>query len=230
MDVATAGQGDRSRVDEKVRRMLQLDGWTPDVALMEQAGYPDMARLYGEVPGVTGEQRKVADHRSAVAANWHRVLRRDWRSAMSEIASELDRLRKQLAQLDDLIEQQRARRSNWGLGLRIGRRPLQYYRHITAVLIFLSYVAFNLIGIIVGAVMILSKGVLRELGVAIVVGSIFAFGSFIAQWWSIEVQQEIDFNSRVYGNLAYQQRLGDMRNETREIIDRLSGSGKDTDS
>lgn len=47
MDVATAGQGDRSQVDEKVRRMLQLDGWIPDVAFMEQAGYFDMGRLYG---------------------------------------------------------------------------------------------------------------------------------------------------------------------------------------
>ena len=45
MDVATAGQGDRTQVDEKVRRMLQLDGWTPDVALMERAGYADLRRL-----------------------------------------------------------------------------------------------------------------------------------------------------------------------------------------
>ena len=27
--------------------MLQLDGWIPDVAFMEQAGYFDMGRLYG---------------------------------------------------------------------------------------------------------------------------------------------------------------------------------------
>ena len=52
MDVASAGQGDRSQVNEKVRRMLQLDGWAPDVALMEQAGYFNLGRLYGEVPGV----------------------------------------------------------------------------------------------------------------------------------------------------------------------------------
>lgn len=55
MDVAAAGRGDRSQVDEKVRRMLQLDGWTPDIALMGQAGYFDMGRLCGEVPGVTDE-------------------------------------------------------------------------------------------------------------------------------------------------------------------------------
>jgi hypothetical protein len=55
MDVATAGQGTRTEVDEKVRRMLQLDGWAPDVALMEQAGYFNIRRLHGDVPGVSEE-------------------------------------------------------------------------------------------------------------------------------------------------------------------------------
>ncbi len=143
---------------------------------------------------------------------------------MSETASELDRLRKKLAELDELIKQQEARRASWGLGLRIGRRRFAYYRRITAAIIFLSYAAFNIAGIIVGVVMVFNKGVLRELGIAIVVGSIFAFGSFIAQWWSIEVQQEIDFSGRVYGSVAYQQYLGEMRNEIVKLLDRLSGS------
>jgi len=94
---------------------------------------------------------------------------------------------------------------------------------MTAALIFLSYVAFNIAGMIAGIVMILNKGVLRELGIAIVVGSIFAFGSFIEQWWTIEVQQELDFVGRVYGSVAYQQNLGEMRNEIVKIIDGLSG-------
>ncbi|HUY49238.1 MAG TPA: hypothetical protein VMV92_26545 [Streptosporangiaceae bacterium] len=29
----------REGLDGKVRRMLQLDGWTPDMSLAEQAGY-----------------------------------------------------------------------------------------------------------------------------------------------------------------------------------------------
>jgi hypothetical protein len=45
MDVTAAGQGNRTQVDEKVRRMLQLDGWTPDTELMGQAGYFDLRRL-----------------------------------------------------------------------------------------------------------------------------------------------------------------------------------------
>jgi hypothetical protein len=55
MDVATAGQGTRTQVDEKVRAMLMLDGWRPDMSLAEQAGYFDIDRLHeGGIPGVTG--------------------------------------------------------------------------------------------------------------------------------------------------------------------------------
>ena len=54
MDVATAGQGTRPDVDEKVRAMLMLDGWTPDMQLAEQAGYFNLDRLReGGIPGVT---------------------------------------------------------------------------------------------------------------------------------------------------------------------------------
>jgi hypothetical protein len=53
IDVATAGQGSRTDVDEKVRTMLMLDGWRPDMDLAEQAGYFNLDRLRGGIPGVT---------------------------------------------------------------------------------------------------------------------------------------------------------------------------------
>lgn len=48
MDVSTAGQGSRTDVDEKVQAMLQLDGWAPNLDLMEQAGYFDLRRIQGD--------------------------------------------------------------------------------------------------------------------------------------------------------------------------------------
>jgi len=54
IDVARAGQGSRTDVDERVRTMLMLDGWRPDMSLAEQAGYFNLDRLRkGGVPGVT---------------------------------------------------------------------------------------------------------------------------------------------------------------------------------
>jgi hypothetical protein len=47
MDVTTAGQGPRPEIDDKVRAMLTLDGWQPDLDLAGQAGYADMGRILG---------------------------------------------------------------------------------------------------------------------------------------------------------------------------------------
>jgi len=43
--VATASQGERTDIDERVRTMLVLDGWRPDIQLAEQAGYFSMDRV-----------------------------------------------------------------------------------------------------------------------------------------------------------------------------------------
>ena len=45
LDVATAGQGTRTEIDERVRAMLMLDGWKPDTELAEQVGYFDISRI-----------------------------------------------------------------------------------------------------------------------------------------------------------------------------------------
>ena len=45
MDVTRGGQGTQADGDARVQRMLQMDGWAPDVALMEQAGHFDLGRL-----------------------------------------------------------------------------------------------------------------------------------------------------------------------------------------
>ena len=52
--MAPAGQGDRTDIDERVRTMLMLDGWRPDMDLAEQVGYFNLNRLREDgIPGVT---------------------------------------------------------------------------------------------------------------------------------------------------------------------------------
>jgi hypothetical protein len=54
MDVSRGGQGTQNQGDDKVRAMLMLDGWRPDMQFAEQAGYFDLHRLReGGIPGVT---------------------------------------------------------------------------------------------------------------------------------------------------------------------------------
>jgi hypothetical protein len=54
IDVSRGGQGPPGNGDQQVRYMLQLDGWAPDVGLMEEAGYFDIGRLRGDIPGAPG--------------------------------------------------------------------------------------------------------------------------------------------------------------------------------
>ncbi len=53
IDVTTAGQGSRPQIDEKVRTMLMIDGWKPDMTMAERAGYFSLDRLQGGTPGGT---------------------------------------------------------------------------------------------------------------------------------------------------------------------------------
>jgi hypothetical protein len=53
MDVSGENQGTRTDVDDKVRAMLMLDGWRPDMDLAEEAGYFNLSRIQGDVAGVT---------------------------------------------------------------------------------------------------------------------------------------------------------------------------------
>jgi hypothetical protein len=55
MDVATAGQGTRRDIDERIRALLMSDGWRPDVQAAEQAGYFDLSRIQDGIPGVTDQ-------------------------------------------------------------------------------------------------------------------------------------------------------------------------------
>ena len=53
MDVTTAAQGSRAEVDGKVRKMLTLDGWQPDMDLAARAGYLALSQTRGLVRGGT---------------------------------------------------------------------------------------------------------------------------------------------------------------------------------
>lgn len=53
MDVSGENQGSRTDIDDKVRAMLMLDGWRPDLTLAEEAGYFNLSRLQDDGTGVT---------------------------------------------------------------------------------------------------------------------------------------------------------------------------------
>jgi hypothetical protein len=70
----------------------------------------------------------------------------------------------------------------WGLG-RIRFRA-------SSGLVTIGYIVFNSVWLIVGIVLITLHGTPRDIGIAVVAGAIFAFGAFMAQWWTVLVQRE----------------------------------------
>jgi hypothetical protein len=144
---------------------------------------------------------------------------------MNESPSKREGLLRELEELDARIQQERDS-YKWGVGARIGHRHLQLYLPVRSGLIFAVYIIFNTAVLAAGIALILGKGVLKDLGVAMVVGALFAFGSFAAQWWTVQVQFERDVDDRIYGSIGEQQHLGEMRTRILRKLNQLSQSGE----
>lgn len=140
---------------------------------------------------------------------------------MNGSRSELDRLLKEREELKKAIQRERAE-YRWGLGAKIGQRSLQMRFPIHSGWISLGYIAFNIVAFVAGVIMIFHKGEFRDLGTAIIVGSLFSVGSFMAQWWTVQTQFELEFRDRISGSIGVQQHLGEKWSRLSKQIDELS--------
>jgi hypothetical protein len=92
--------------------------------------------------------------------------------------------------------------------------------------ITLTYVLFNLLCFVAGVVFIPFGGALQSLGIALIVGGLFSFGAFVAQFWAIQVGKEREVFNRAfdttYKDIRYKefQRLGKRVWELSEEIGR----------
>ena len=85
---------------------------------------------------------------------------------------------------------------DWAFGI----GPVKIRRGIRSMRATQVYVLFNAVAFAAGAVLILTGGAAQDLGIAIVVGALFAFGSFVAQFWGILVQREYEHRKAVFGS------------------------------
>jgi hypothetical protein len=92
-------------------------------------------------------------------------------------------LAQQLIAVEQELERQILERMGlWGLG------GIRF--QVSSGLVTIGYIAFNLMWLIIGIVLITLRGTPRDVGIAVGAGAIFAFGAFMAQWWSVIVQRE----------------------------------------
>jgi hypothetical protein len=113
----------------------------------------------------------------------------------------------------------------WWMGI----GPLKMTATIGTSEIGLIYICFNMICFAAGIAFTLASGALQALGIALVVGGLFSFGTFMAQWWDHSWQRNnatIDraFDSN-YADKRYSelQRLAKERLELERKLEELSG-------
>lgn len=71
--------------------------------------------------------------------------------------------------------------------------PLQFSAQVGSHTITLVFIAWHLLAGAAGTVITIIWPSNKELGVALIVGALFGFGSFLAQFWSQAVDKETEF-------------------------------------
>jgi hypothetical protein len=69
---------------------------------------------------------------------------------------------------------------------------------INSALLAVIYVLFNAVCLILGITFVFFKGAVQTLGVSLIVGSLFSFGAFVAQFWSAAMQREAQAIDRAF--------------------------------
>jgi len=136
--------------------------------------------------------------------------------------AELDDLRSQLAATEEELDTRVAQEaSGWGLPLAGIQQHVVGTGRIAAVYVLLNAGALGL-GI---AFTVLSRS-LESLGVALVVGAVFGFGAFIAQFWAVAAQREFAVRDEVFGSLEDLKGLNEKRLALAERIELLAEEQK----
>jgi hypothetical protein len=76
--------------------------------------------------------------------------------------------------------------------------PARPQVRINSALFAMIYALFNSVCLIFGLIFVFFKGATQALGIALVVGSLFSFGAFVAQFWSAAMQREADAIDRAF--------------------------------
>jgi len=89
--------------------------------------------------------------------------------------------------------------------------PTRRQVRINSALFAMMYVLFNSVCLILGLVFVFFKDAAQALGISLVVGSLFSFGAFVAQFWSAAMQREADAIDRAFDAANKDIRYTDLR-------------------
>ena len=103
--------------------------------------------------------------------------------------------------------------------------PTRSQVRINSALFAMIYVLFNAACLILGLTFVFFKGAAQTLGVSLIVGSLFSFGAFVAQFWSAAMQREAQAIDRAFDEGNQDIRYTDLRRLAKafwELSERVS--------
>ena len=128
----------------------------------------------------------------------------------------------------------------WAEYRRVGPRrsvsnPTRWQVRINSALLAMIYVLFNVACLILGLTFVFFKGATQTIGISLIVGSLFSFGAFVAQFWSAAMQREAQAVDRAFDEGGQDIRYTELRRLAKafwELSERASEgarpSGHDT--
>jgi hypothetical protein len=138
--------------------------------------------------------------------------------------SERKQLRKELRSVIAELRTENSRNAtkwNFGLG------PFYISTRVGSMNVAQAYVVFNLICFATGLALAFFNGNLATIGVALIVGSLFAFGAFIAQFWATLIQVELSRRT----NSKNSNKIKELADKADDLAQRLRDlKGKDASS
>jgi hypothetical protein len=81
------------------------------------------------------------------------------------------------------------------------------------------YVLFNVACFAIGVAFTLQHGALQALGIALVVGGLFSFGAFTAQWWDHVWQDQNNTMDRAFNSGYHDKRYEELQRLAKEWVD-----------
>jgi hypothetical protein len=75
--------------------------------------------------------------------------------------------------------------------------PFYFSKHVNSTHITQVYIVFNSICFIAGIVLALLGGNISVVGISLIVGSVFSFGTFVSQFWTVVTQNELDSDRQI---------------------------------
>ena len=121
---------------------------------------------------------------------------------MDDLRRQRDQLEKELRSASEALDKEyRSMASTWQQGL----GPLTVKLTLNSDQISEIYILFNMVCFAVGIAFIFLKGTLQVIGISLVVGGLFSFSTFMAQWWDHAWQIQNYTFDRAF-NLDYRDR------------------------